>query len=174
MSEQLTLVALFKDLDPAAEGITKLREIGIGDEHINVLSGIPYKGALLSRPNAKTNVPRIGLIGASIGFCLGLFFLQGTPMLYPLHVGGQGLFPLPPTLIITFEMTMLGLMGFSFLGVLFESRYPSFDEVHYVPEVSDGKIAVFFHCPVELQGDAASVLTGAGAEYVKPIEAKRL
>ena len=174
MSEDLTLVAVFESVDPAAEGIKKLHEMGIGDEHINVLSGIPIKGAILGRPNAKTNVPRIGMLGSALGFCLGIFFLQGVPWLYPLHVGGQPLFPIPPTLIITFEMTMLGLMGFSFLGTFFESRFPTFEPAFYVPEVSDGKIAVFFSCPLDLQTDAASNLTTAGAEYVKPIEAQKL
>jgi hypothetical protein len=174
MSENLTLLALFQDVDPAAYGIEKLHEMGIHDDHIDVLSGIPIKAAILGRPAAKTNVPRIGLLGAGLGMCLGLFFIQGIPALYPLHVGGQSLFPVPPTLIITFEMTMLGLMGFSFLGMFFESRFPDFNEVHYVPEISDGKIAVFFRCPVELQVEAASTLTTAGAESVKPVEAKRL
>jgi len=174
MSENLTLLALFEDVDPAAHGIEKLHEMGIHDEHINVLSGIPIKAAILGRPAPKTNVPGIGLIGAGLGFCLGIFLLQGIPLLYPLHVGGQGLYPIPPTLIITFEMTMLGLMGFSFLGMLFESRFPSFDAVHYAPEVSDGKIAIFFSCPPELQSDAASMLTTAGAESVRPVEAQKL
>lgn len=174
MSENLTLVALFHDVDPAANGIGKLHEIGINDDNINVQSGIPFKGAILGRPNAKTNVPRIGMLGAGLGMCLGLFFLQGTPALYPLHVGGQPLFPIPPTLIITFEMTMLGLMGFSFIGTLLESRFPDYDKLEYAPEVTDGKIAVFFRCSPDLKDQAASALKTAGAESVKPVEAKLL
>jgi hypothetical protein len=172
MSENLTLLALFQDLNPAAAGIKKLHEMGIHDDSINVHSGIPFKAAILGRPNPKTNVPRIGVLGAGLGMCLGLFFIQGIPALYPLHVGGQDLFPIPPTLIITFEMTMLGLMGFSFIGMLLESRFPSFDAVDYAPEVSDGKIAIFFHCPAELQNQVISALTNAGAESVKPVEAQ--
>jgi hypothetical protein len=174
MSEDLTLVAIFQDIDPAAEGIGKLHEMGIADDHIDVLSGIPFKGAILGRPNRTTNVPRIGMIGAGLGMCLGLFFMLGTPALYPLHVGGQPLFPVPPTLIITFELTMLGLMGFSFLGVFIESRFPSFEAMHYAPEVSDGKIAVFFSCPAELQNKATNALNVVGAESVKPVEAQQL
>ncbi len=174
MSENLTLLALFQDVDPAAHGIGKLHELGISDNDINVLSGIPIKGAILGRPTPKTNVPRIGLLGAGLGMCLGIFFLQGIPFLYPLLVGGQPIYPIPPTFIITFEMTMLGLMGFSFIGLFIESGFPSFDEVHYVPEVSDGKIAVFFSCPAELQGKAESALTTAGAESVKSVEAQKL
>jgi hypothetical protein len=174
MSENLTLLALFQDIGPASSGIEKLHELGIGDSHIDVLSGIPIKGEILGRPVPKTNVPRIGMVGAGLGLCLGLFFLQGIPLLYPLEVGGQSLFPIPPTFIITFEMTMLGLMGFSFLGMFFESRFPSFHAVDYVPEISDGKIAVFFSCPSELQDRAASALASAGAESVKPVEAQKL
>ena len=174
MAENLTLVALFHEIDPAANGIGKLHEIGITNDNINVQSGIPLKGEILGRPNAKTNVPRFGMLGAVLGMCLGLFFLQGTPALYPLEVGGQGLFPIPPTLIITFEMTMLGLMGFSFIGVFLESSFPSFEAMEYAPEVTDGKIAVFFRCPIEMQGQAISVLTTAGANSVRPVEAKPL
>lgn len=170
----MTLVALFQDVDPAAEGIGKLHEIGIGNNNINVQSGIPFKGAILGRPAAKTNVPRIGMVGAGLGMCLGLFFLQGTPALYPLHVGGQPLFPVPPTLIITFEMTMLGLMGFSFLGTFLESRFPCYDAMEYAPEVTDGKIAVFFRCSSEIKEKASEVLTAAGAEVVRTVEAKQL
>lgn len=173
MSENLTLKAVFQDIDPAAHGIEKLHEMGIDNEHINVLSGIPIKGAILGRPIPTTNVPRIGLLGAGLGFCLGIFFLQGIPLLYPLHVGGQSLFPIPPTLIITFEMTMLGLMGFSFIGMFIESRFPAFEAVDYAPEVSDGKIAVFFSCSAELQDKATNALTTAGAESVKPVEAQK-
>ena len=174
MSENLTLLALFGDVEPASRGIKKLHELGLEDKDINVLSGIPIKGSILGRPSPKTRVPRIGMIGAGLGFCLGLFFLQGIPILYPLYVGGQSLFPIPPTLIITFEMTMLGLMGFSFIGMFIESRFPSFEAVDYIPEVSDGKIAVFFSCPTGLQDQATQLLSTAGAEVVKPVEAQTL
>lgn len=174
MAENLTLVALFHDVDPAADGIGQLHQLGIDNENINVQSGIPIKGTILGRPNKKTNVPRIGVVGACLGMCLGLFFIQGIPNLYPLHVGGQPLYPVPPTLIITFEMTMLGLMGFSFIGMFLESRFPSFEPMEYSSEVTDGKIAVFFRCSAELQDRAIHALTTAGAKSVKPVEAQQL
>ena len=174
MSDNMKLLALFDDIDPAANGIEKLHEFGIPDDQISVISGIPFKGAILGRPNFWTNVPRIGAFGAVLGLCVGVFLIQGIPALYPLHVGGQSLFPIPPTLIIGFEMTMLGLMGFSFIGMFIESRFPSFEEVDYVPEVSDGKIAVFFKCPAEIQREAQDSLTNLGAKSVEPAEAHKL
>ena len=174
MPENLTLLALFSDVAPASRGIETLHELGLEDKDINVLSGIPLKNTILGRPAAKTNVPRIGMLGALLGLGLGLFLIQGIPLLYPLYVGGQSLFPIPPTLIISFEMAMLGLMGFSFIGVFIESRFPSFEPENYVPEVSDGKIAVFFSCPPDLQNQATGLLSTAGAEVVKPVEVQQL
>jgi hypothetical protein len=174
MSDNLKLLALFDDIDPAANGIEKLHEFGIPDDQISVISGIPFKGAILGRPNFWTNVPRIGLFGAVLGLCIGVFLIEGIPALYPLYVGGQAVFPIPPALIIGFEMAMLGLMGASFIGMFIESRFPSFEEVDYVPEVSDGKIAVFFKCPAELREEAQDSLIGQGAKSVEPAEAHKL
>ena len=54
---------------------------------------------------------------------------MGFPICIPLLVGGQSIFPVPQGLIIIFEMTMLGLMGFSFIGMFLDSGFPS-----YTPE----------------------------------------
>jgi hypothetical protein len=174
MSENKTLLALFGDVNPAADGIEKLYELGIQDDDINVISGIPIKGSILGRPGVWTNVPRIALFGAMLGLCVGIFLIYGIPAIYPLYVGGQPLMPIPPGFIIGFELTMLGLMGSAFIGMFFESRFPSFEEVEYVPEVSDGKIAVFFHCPPGSEKSIADALTRAGAEYVRPSEVHKL
>ncbi len=174
MSEDLTLLALFDEVDPAANGIEKLHESGITDDRINVISGIPFKSTILGRPNFWTNVPRIGMFGAVLGLCVGFFLIEGIPALYPLHVGGQDIFPFPPLFIISFEMTMLGLMGFSFIGMFFESHFPGFEAVEYVPEVSDGKIAVFFTCSKDMQQELEESLTSLGAGSVRPVEAQKI
>ncbi|MGD8405028.1 MAG: DUF3341 domain-containing protein [Anaerolineales bacterium] len=174
MSDTLTLLALFEDIDPAADAIEKLRELDIPDEQMDVISGIPISHQILGRPKARTNVSRIGMVGVALGGLAGLFFMYGIPYLYPLHVGGQPLFPIPPGIIIVFELTMLGLMGFSFLGVFFESRFPSYEPMDYVPEVSDGKIAVFLKCPKDRQDELEKALLEMGAEKVEPREAQKL
>ena len=174
MSDALTLLALFEDIDPAAEAIEKLRELGITDDQMNVISGVPISNRILGRPKVKTNVPRIGMAGVILGGLAGIFFIYGIPYLYPLHVGGQPLFPIPPGLIITFELTMLGLMGFSFIGMFFESRFPSYEPMDYVPEISDGKIAVFFKAPADRQKELEDAMLALGAESVEPKEAKKL
>ena len=174
MSKTITLLAMFKDFEPASEGIEKLHELGLSEDDMNVISGIPVKNTILGRPPAITYVSRIGFMGALIGMALGIFLTYGIPYLYPLLVGGQPIFPVPQGLIITFEMTMLGLMGFSFIGMFVDSGFPSYTPKEYVSEISDGKIAVLFSCPDEDQKKFVDALTKLGAESVSPVEARQL
>ena len=174
MSEVITLLAMFEDIEPASEGIEKLQQLGLSDDDVNVISGIPIKNTILGRPAAITYVSRIGLLGAGMGMALGLFLIYGFPYLYPLLVGGQAIFPVPQGIIITFEMTMLGLMGFSFIGMFVDSGFPSYTPKEYTPEISDGKVALLFSCPVGEQEKFIDALKNAGAESVAPAEARHL
>ena len=96
------------------------------------------------------------------------------PYLFTVHVGGQPLYPVPPGIILVFEMSMLGLMGSAFLGVFLESNFPAYRPLEYVPEVSDGKIAVLFKCPAEEQDKFIQAMQALGAESVGPAEARQL
>ncbi len=174
MSEALTLLAVFKDFEPAAAGVDKLQQMGLKDDDMNVISGIPVKNTILGRPSAITYVSRIGFLGAIMGMALGIFLIYGIPYLYPLLVGGQPIFPVPQGIIITFEMTMLGLMGFSFIGMFVDSGFPSYTPKQYTPEISAGKIAVLFSCPTAEQEKFTDALKEAGAESVEPVEARHL
>jgi hypothetical protein len=174
MAETTTLLAIFEDFEPASTGIDKLHQLGVAENDMNVISGIPIKNTILGRPTAITYVARIGMFGAILGMFLGLFFVYGVKALYPLYVGGQPIFPVPQGIIITFEMTMLGLMGFSFIGLFVDSGFPSYTPKQYTPEVSDGKIAVLFSCPADQQEKFMDELKNAGAEKVEPVEARHL
>src|SRR5215207_4698367 len=109
MTDTTTLLALFDEdkINPAADAIEKLHEMGITNENINVISGVPIAHKILGRPHASTNVSRLALGGAVAGFCFGVFLNYGTPYLYTIPVGGQYITPVPPGMIIIFEMTML-------------------------------------------------------------------
>ena len=174
MSDTTLLLAVFEDIEPAVSGIEKLHDLGIADDQMNVISGIPIKGTILGRRSAITRVSTIAFVGAILGMALGLFLIYGTPYLFPLHVGGQPVYPIPQGIIITFEMTMLGLMGFAFLGMFIDSGFPSYTPKEYIPEISNGKIAVLFRCPDNEQNKFVSALTKLGAESVNPAEARQL
>jgi hypothetical protein len=169
-----TLLALFEDIDPAAEAIDKLHEMGVTDDRLNVISGVPITHKMLGRPHPWTNVSRLALGGAIAGFFFGLFLNFGTPLLYTVSVGGQFITPIPPGLIIVFEMTMLFALLSTFLGVFLDSFFPNYGPLQYVPEISDGKIGLFFKVPQEEQQTFTDALTQMGAESVVPHEARLL
>jgi hypothetical protein len=174
MPETTTLLAMFEDVEPASDGIEKLQQLGVRHNDLNVISGIPIKHTILGRPSAITYVSRIGMFGAIMGMFLGLFFIYGVKALYPLYVGGQPIFPVPKGIIITFELTMLGLMGLSFIGLFVDSGFPSYTPKHYTPEISDGKIALLFSCPSDEREKFVDALKEAGAESIEPVEARHL
>lgn len=174
MDEMKTLLALFEDIDPAADAVEKLRDMGITDEQINIVSGIPVTEPMLGRPHQWTNVPRLALGGAVAGFLIGLFLAVVTPLTYPIHVGGQPLIPVPPSIVVIFEMTMLGMLVSTFLGVFLDSQFPSYKPKEYIPEISDGRIAIFFSCPQEKEKSIVSALRILGAKSVEPAEAQQL
>jgi len=169
-----TLLAVFEDIDPAADAIEKLHEMGVTDENINVISGVPVAHKMLGRPHPWTNVSRLAMGGAVAGFFFGLFLNFGTPYLYNVPVGGQYITPVPPGLIIVFEMTMLFALLSTFLGVFLDSFFPNYRPLEYVAEVSDGKIAVFFRCAEADQKKFTDALNKMGAESIKPAEAQQL
>ena len=169
-----TLLALFEDLDPAANAIEKLHELGVTDENINVISGVPVAHKILGRPHPHTNVSRLSLGGAIAGFAFGFFLNYITPYMYTVPVGGQYITPIPPGMILLFEMTMLFALLATFLGVFLDSYFPNYRPMEYVGEISDGKIGVFFKVPEGDQKKFTDALGTLGAESIKAVEAQQL
>lgn len=171
MSEGTVHLALFTDIDPATQAIDKLRSLGVADQDMTIVSGVPFSDKMLGRPITWTRVPQIGIAGFLVGFVISLFLNFGTPMLYPIRVGGMPLLSIPTSLVLIFEISMLGLMISTFLGVIWESTFPSWGPNVYHPEVSDGKIAVVFNCPAEVHETVHAELNKLGATWLHRTEA---
>lgn len=170
MPELKTLLSVFEDIDPASEAVEYLHGLGIEDDQITVISGIPVTEAMLGRPHQWSNVPRLALGGALAGFLLGIFLGFGTPLMYPIQVGGQPLLPIPPSIVVIFEMTMLGMLMSTFLGVFLDSYFPSYKPKEYLPVISDGKIAILYSCPIDKEQVSMQGLIRLGASSVAPAE----
>ena len=174
MTEQKSLLAVFSDLEPAADAIEQLRTLGVGDECMNVISGVPVTEAMLGRPNQWTNVPRLAMGGAVVGLLAGIFLAFLSPNMYQIQVGSQGFVPGPPSVVVIFELTMLGMLLSTFLGVFLDSTFPNYRPMHYVPEVSDGKIAILIECAHVDESKITDALKKLGAESVQEAEAQHL
>ncbi len=149
------LLSLFGDAAPAADAIQSLRGLGIPDERIKVLTPFPYPMRAFGRPRPRDRLVAITAIGAAVGFLLGVFMMVGTTNLYPLDVGGQPLVPGPPSIVITYEYTLLGALSFLFVGFLLSTRTPA-----YWREVYDGR----------LTEDAVGLLVAVTSRQLEPAE----
>lgn len=176
MSRRIIHLALFEEdaIDEASEALATLRGMGVADRDISVISGTPFSEKMLGRPMSWTRVPIIGLAGALVGFVTALLLNFGTPLLYPIRVGGMAYQTVPTSFIIIFELTMLGLLISTFLGVLVEMLSPSFGPAGYDPRVTDGHIGVLFWAPPDLDARMHEALTNLGAEIIHGAEAKKL
>jgi len=174
MSETKTFLAVFDDIDPAVDAMDRLREHGVNDDQMNVISGIPITEQILGRPHIWTNVPRLALGGAIAGMLFGIFLAAGITNLYPLKIGRQGLVNGATTVVLLFEMTMLGLLASTFIGVFLDSAFPSYKPKEYVADVSDGKIAILYNIPEEKDSEITDVLNASGAQTITPAERRAL
>jgi hypothetical protein len=174
MSEINTFLALFDEIDPAVEAIDRLRDHGVTDEQMNIISGIPLTDHILGRPRVWSNVPRLALGGAVAGMLFGIFLAAGITNLYPLKIGGQGLVNGAPTVVLLFEMTMLGLLASTFIGVFLDSTFPSYRPKEYIADISDGKIAILYSIAEEKQAEVEDMLNTLGAQSITPSERRPL
>ena len=170
MSENIKLLALFGEIDPAAEAVDALEEFGIDSASVEVVTGSPINPMMLGRHHVESRVPKFALGGAIAGAGLGIFLSQISPKLYKVYVGGKPLAPGAPTAVVVFEMVMLLMLISTFIGVFLESGFPVFEKKEYISEISDGDIALVFDCSPDQQVSLEQALTQRGAKLVRPAE----
>ena len=170
MSEQIKLLALFSEIDPAAHAIDALTDLGIDHGSMEVVTGAPINPRMLGRHHQSSRVPKYALGGAIFGGLVGIFLGKITPNLYKVYVGGKLLAPGAPTAVVLFEMIMLFMLIATFLGVFLESVLPSYEKKEYTPELSAGDIAIIIDCAADQQANIEKALTNAGAKMVRNAE----
>jgi mono/diheme cytochrome c family protein len=164
------LLGLFKEPTEAAQAIDGLRQLGVAEAEITVMSGVPYEPEVLARPRHKGRLVQISLLGALAGVLAALFLTVGTFELYPLIQGGQPLVPVPPSLIILFEITMLGTMGTVFLGFLVLNGFPVFGRPAYDQRITAGEIGVLAEMDQQVAAQAETAFREAGASDVRAFD----
>ncbi len=170
MADTCAYIALFHEdkVDTAAEAVIRLRSFGLRDKDIAVLSGVPYGEKILGRPMAWTRIPLIAMAGAVVGLLTALAMVFIPQLQYPLVVGGMPYVAVPTSIVVVFELTMLGLLLSTFIGVFIETISPSFGPKVYHPKISDGYIGVVYNCPYREDQRIQDAMVELGAEIVTP------
>jgi hypothetical protein len=163
------VVGLFESVEKAALGGDALRALPLPEERITSISSFPLPDGAVSRDTRPIRFPRVTLLGWFLGALAGLALALATYLLYPLITGGKAIISIPPTLIVTYEVAMLGALigtvaaGFREMG-LFRFR----KKVVHDPRIQEGKILV---CASVSPGDQAQraidALSAAGGIDVR-------
>lgn len=168
----VVVVGLFDAVDPAAAAARALRALPLPEGDVTTLSPMPLPdGAVCTDPRG-IGFPRITLVGWFVGALAGLALALVTFLLYPLFTGGKTIISVPPTLIVTYEVAMLGALagtviaGFREMGLCrFRTR------LIHDPRIQEGKILL---C-ARVEGDeqtrqAMDAMKAAGGTDVRPEE----
>ena len=169
-----SVLGLFHEATSTADTIDRLRDMGVAEEAITVMSGVPYTHERLGRRPVYERLLPIALVGAVGGFLAAIFLTVVTPLLYPISVGGQPLIPGPPSFIIVFEFTMLGTLLATFGGLLAEIAFPSVGRQDYDHRITEGHIGVLAVVDEALADQVESALTELGAHHLKTADAPPL
>jgi mono/diheme cytochrome c family protein len=167
----IQVLGLFHEAESTAGTLEALHELGVPDQRITVMSGMPYRAEMLGRPRPRVPLNRIALAGAGLGVLTAAFLTVGIFLLYPLHQGGQPLVPIPPSLIVFFEVTMLGTMWATFFGLLLGNRFPVFKTPLYDPRITEGHVGVLADVDEALADRAYELLESNGAHHMHRVEA---
>ena len=167
-----SVLGLYHEATSTADTIDRLRELGVPDDNITVMSGVPYTAEMLGRRPIYERLALTALIGAVGGFLAALFLTVVTPHLYSVPVGGQPLVPGPPTIIIVFEFTMLGTLLATFGGLLAEIAFPAVGRQEYDYRITEGHIGVLAVVDEALAKQAEDALRETGAHHLKVAEAE--
>ncbi len=162
----LSLIALFHEGTQTAEAIDELHSLGIADDKMVVMTGVPYPERALGREREWLALPYVVLAGAASGLLFGLFLAVVTPHLYRLDVGGHPPVGFAPAAVIVFVFTMMATIVSTFLGVLWEMNFPRFGPAPYHKLVTDGHLALLLECSPALEAGVRQVLETHHAHHV--------
>jgi hypothetical protein len=174
MPVRMTLMGLFTDVGHTADALDNLRLLGLREEDMGLLMGVPYTEKMTGRPKIHEPVPWVSILGALSGLGIALILTAGTQLLYPIRVGGRPLFAIQTALIPIFELTMLGLMLGTLLNFLWKNGFPSTKPGYYDHLINYGRVALEANFDARYEQEVKRAMIDAGAERVYEPERRPL
>jgi hypothetical protein len=158
-----TIYALYPNGQSAQQAVNRLRQAGLADREITILSSQPMEDYEFGEIDKATWMWWIACAGGLIGMASAFGLAWITEMTWPMNVGGLPTFAWWPNLIIIFELTMLGAILATVGTLVVTAGLGRGGSTLYDPEVSDGKILVGVEHPRE--GAAEELEKALSAPY---------
>ena len=160
---------LYPDGQGAQQAVNRLRAAGLADREITILSAQPMEDFEFGRIDRKNYLWWIACAGGLLGLATGFFLTWLTETSWPIDVGGLPIYAWWPNLIILFELTMLGAILATVIGLVVTAGLGRMKGL-YDPEVTDGQILVGVENPAQAKtDDLRKALEAPGGARVKTI-----
>jgi hypothetical protein len=164
------LYAMFDDGDSAQRAVNGLRQAGLADAEITVVTALPIEDQEFGEIDKPTWIWYIACAGAFLGFCGSTWLTRMTELAWPLQTGNMPIVAWWPNLIVIFEMTMLGSILATVITLIVSAGLGRRTPRLYDPEVTDGKILVGVAAPSEASvPDLERALRAAGAAQLRRV-----
>jgi Protein of unknown function (DUF3341) len=136
------IYGLYDDGDSAQRAVNGLRNAGVADSAITVISDQPMEAYEFGEMNRATRIWYIASGGGLVGLVFATWLTRMTELAWPLPTGNMPIVSWWPNLIVIFELTMLGAILATVATLLVTGELLRRRPALYDPRVSDGKILV--------------------------------
>ena len=168
MSIPYAIYGLFPGPHAAERAFTELRNAGIANERIVVISPEPFEEFSFAQTDNATFMPWLAVLGGIAGGTFGFLLAWYSQAARGLVTGGMPILAPWPTGIVTYELTMMGAVLTTVIVLLVGTRLPSWKPRLYDPEISYGKVLIGVLDPSEIVlPEIEGLLRHAGAEKVR-------
>ena len=162
------IYALYATPNGAQRAVDNLRQLGLADREITILSSEPLEEYEFAQRDKQTSMTWIAAFGGLIGLTTGYLLTSLTQKAWAINTGGMPIVTNWTNLIIIFELTMLGGVFAAVLSLFITAKLPARAAPLYDPAISDGKILVGVTNPRETAGVERALLA-AGVRQVKTV-----
>lgn len=146
------IYGLYPNGQAAQQAVNRLRAAGLADREITILSAQPMEDFEFGHIDRKNRLWWIACSGGLLGMGAGFFLTWLTETSWPMDVGGLPTYAWWPNLIIIFELTMLGAILATVIGLVVTAGLGRMKGL-YDPEVTDGQILVGVENPADAKAD---------------------
>ncbi len=141
------LLALYNNFDEAEAVVKELRTTEIKGFDVNddliIKSPIEHPEVEEFLGDKPVNVQWFTLVGALTGGLLAFFLIAGSQAnFYSQMKGGKPIVPIPPDMVLTYEMFILGGVYITVLGFLICAGLPARRSPLYSAKVSEDQIGI--------------------------------
>jgi len=136
-----TVYALYTDPESVQRAVDGLREAGVAEDDIAVMSSEPFEEYEFSHRDSATWLHWIAGAGGALGLAAAVALLVYAQTAWPIVTSGMPIVAWWPNLIIIFELTMLGAILATVIGLVVTAGLGRMRGL-YDPEVTEGAILV--------------------------------